>query len=195
MANRPPGSNTVAVSSGLSHNAGHKKMTIPAGYLALLDGIKQRIRAAQVRATLSTNAELIHLYWDIGRVIDQRQRQEGWGAGVIPRLAIDLLNELPAVKGFLQRNIKRMLAFYRAYPDAGPIVPQLAAQLPLPQDTTATSPVLPQPAAKSVDASPLLAVQRLAALIPWFHHVLLLEKVKDLSTRLRSSSLRAPVPL
>ena len=112
MANRPPGSNTVAVSSGLSHNAGHKKMTIPAGYLALLDGIKQRIRAAQVRAMLSTNAELIHLYWDIGRVIDQRQRQEGWGAGVIPRLAIDLLNELPAVKGFLQRNIKRMLAFY-----------------------------------------------------------------------------------
>jgi hypothetical protein len=37
---------------------------------------------------------------------------EGWGAGVIPRLARDLHNELPEEKGFSERNIKQMLAFY-----------------------------------------------------------------------------------
>ncbi len=28
---------------------------------------------------LSVNAELVQLYWDIGRLIDERQRQESWG--------------------------------------------------------------------------------------------------------------------
>lgn len=51
---------------------------IPADYPALLSDIKQRIRAAQVRATLSANRELIHLYWDIGRVIAERQERQGW---------------------------------------------------------------------------------------------------------------------
>ena len=83
--------------------------------------------AAQVRATFSANAELIRLYWNIGRAIDQRQQREGWGAGVIPRLARDIRNDLPEVKGFSERNIKRMLAFYRAYSDLPAIVPQPAA--------------------------------------------------------------------
>ncbi len=77
----------------------------------LLADIKQRVQQAQVRAMLSVNAELIRLYWGIGQVIDERQRQEGWGAGVIARLARDLHNELPEEKGFSERNIKQMLAF------------------------------------------------------------------------------------
>lgn len=43
---------------------------------------------------------MIRLYWDIGRLIAARQEQEGWGAGVVPRLAVDLKNELPEEKGF-----------------------------------------------------------------------------------------------
>jgi hypothetical protein len=41
-----------------------------ADYPSLLANIKQRIRTAQVRAAFSANAELIRLYWDIGRVIE-----------------------------------------------------------------------------------------------------------------------------
>ncbi|WP_259731159.1 MULTISPECIES: DUF1016 N-terminal domain-containing protein [Synechococcales] len=51
--------------------------------------------------------------------MDSRPKQEGWGAGVIPRLARDLHNELPEEKAFSERNIKRMLAFHRAYPQLG----------------------------------------------------------------------------
>lgn len=40
-----------------------------------------------------------------------RQRREGWGASVIPRLSGDLHNELPEVKGFSERNIKLMVQF------------------------------------------------------------------------------------
>ena len=64
-------------------------------YAALLSDIKQRVRHAQTRAWLSVNAEMIRLYWDVGAMIDSRQRLEGWGSAVIPHLARDLHNELP----------------------------------------------------------------------------------------------------
>jgi len=78
-------------------------------YGELLTDIKTRIREAQHRATLAVNAEMVRLYWDIGRMIHARQQQEGWGAGVIPRLARDLRNELPELKGFSERNIGYMI--------------------------------------------------------------------------------------
>ena len=73
-------------------------------YSGLLAEIKTRIQTAQTRAVLAVNAELIRLYWQIGQLLDARQRSEGWGAGVIPRLAQDLSNELPELMGF-QRAI------------------------------------------------------------------------------------------
>ncbi len=66
-------------------------------YSDLLAGIKIRIRQGQNRAVMSANAEMLCLYWDIGRMITVRQDAEGWGAAVIPRLAIDLRNELPEI--------------------------------------------------------------------------------------------------
>jgi len=84
-------------------------------YRELLGEIKSRIRQAQIKAALSVNAEMIGMYWDIGRMIHERQQKEGWGARVIPRLARDIRNELPEVKGFSERNIGRMIAFFRNY--------------------------------------------------------------------------------
>ena len=139
-------------------------------YQGLLLDIKQRIGEAQTRALLAVNAELLRLYWDIGQMIDQRQRQEGWGAGIIPRLAIDLHNELPEMKGFSQRNLKRMLAFYRAYPVIRSKVPQAVALL------TDSAPVLERNVPR-VDENVLWR-------IPWGHHALLIEKVKEESVRL-----------
>lgn len=90
-------------------------------YRDLLGDIKTRVRQAQHRAALSANAEMILMYWDIGRMIAARQKEEGWGAGVIPRLAEDLKNELPEQKGFSERNLKYMIRFVREY-GAPPIV-------------------------------------------------------------------------
>ena len=150
-------------------------------YASLLGDIKDRIQQAQVRAVLSVNAELIRLYWDIGRLIDRRQKEKGWGAGVIPRLACDLQNEIPEVKGFSERNMKRMLAFYRAYADARPIVPQPAAQLGGPEKVPQPAAQLPVPAEVPQPAAQM--PELLLWSIPWFHHVILMEKVKDLPTR------------
>ena len=74
-------------------------------YGELLSQIKERIRRAQVKAALSANAGMILMYWDIGRMIHERQQHEGWGAKVVPRLSQDIRNEFPEVKGFSKRNI------------------------------------------------------------------------------------------
>lgn len=86
-------------------------------YSSLLNEIKDRIRQAQIKAAVSANAEMILMYWDIGRMIHQRQQMEGWGAGIIPRLVRDIRNELPEVKGFSERNIGYMVRFFREYAD------------------------------------------------------------------------------
>ena len=99
-------------------------------YRELLGDIKTRVRQAQHKAMLSANAEMILMYWDIGRMIAARQEREGWGAGVIPRLAVDLKNELPEEKGFSDTNLKRMVQFSREYPTLFPIGARPVAKLP-----------------------------------------------------------------
>ena len=158
------------------------KLPIPADFPILLKEITNRIQQAQTRAMLAVNAELVQLYWDIGRIIAARQQQEGWGAAVIPRLSRELVNELPEVKGFSERNIKRMLAFYREYPNPTGFLPQHAAKLTGPQK-------VPQPAAQLEKAGkvPQPAAQLPDSIlwsIPWFHQIVLMEKVKDRATRL-----------
>ncbi|MEI6149724.1 MAG: DUF1016 N-terminal domain-containing protein, partial [bacterium] len=136
-----------------------------------------RIRTAQIKATLSANCEMILMYWDIGRMIAERQKREGWGASVIPRLARDIRNDLPEVKGFSERNIKLMTQFHREYPSLGPIGQPSVAQLAVPAEPRV---ILPQPAAKSVLGG---NGQPIVAQLPWAHNVLLMQKVKDLPTR------------
>ena len=153
-------------------------------YRDLLAEIKSRIRAAQNRAALSANAEMILLYWDIGRMIAARQEREGWGAGVIPKLAVDLKNELPEEKGFSERNLKRMLRFFREYPAMAEKVPQPASLLQ--SDQNQSDGIVPQPAAQLIQAPTTASTlpPNLLFGIPWFHHVILIEKIKDLPTRL-----------
>jgi len=91
--------------------------SLPASYAAFLEDLKARIRAAQVKAALSVNRELIALYWHVGKSIVERQRMEGWGKSVVERLACDLQAEFPGVEGFSQSNISRMRAFYLAWTD------------------------------------------------------------------------------
>jgi hypothetical protein len=82
-------------------------------YPALLKEVKDRIRQAQIKATMSANAKMILMYWDVWHIVATRQATEGWGALIIPRLSKDIRNDLPKIKGFSERNMDRILAFYR----------------------------------------------------------------------------------
>ena len=104
-------------------------VTLPPGYGPFLEGLKDRIRTAQVRAALSVNRELILLYWQIGQQVLELQQAHGWGSKVIERLSADLRREFPAMKGFSRSNLLYMRAFADAWPDEQ-FVQQAAGQIP-----------------------------------------------------------------
>jgi predicted nuclease of restriction endonuclease-like (RecB) superfamily len=106
----------------------------PASYGALLADVKAAVAAARTRATRAVNTELVALYWQIGRLILDRQHAEGWGTRVIDRLSIDLRAEFPGMRGFSARSLKYMRRFAAEYPN--PIVQQPVAQLPWRHITT-----------------------------------------------------------
>lgn len=85
------------------------------GYPNLLTEIKARIRSAQYAALKTVNQELVGLYWDIGRMIVERQAAEAWGKAVVKRLSADLQREFPGVGGFSVQNLWYMRQFYREY--------------------------------------------------------------------------------
>jgi predicted nuclease of restriction endonuclease-like (RecB) superfamily len=105
------------------------KFQLPNGYAEVLADLKQRIGQERLRTVLAANAAMVLLYWDIGRVILQRQEQEGWGAKVIDRLSMDLRKDFSDMQGLSPRNLKYMRAFAAAWPDKA-IVQRLAAQIP-----------------------------------------------------------------
>ena len=102
---------------------------MPPGYADWLTELKRRIHAAQQRATLVVNRELVLLYWQIGQDILERQAQQRWGSKVVDTLARDLRNAFPDMKGFSPRNLKYMRAFAQAWPDVE-FVQAVLAQLP-----------------------------------------------------------------
>jgi predicted nuclease of restriction endonuclease-like (RecB) superfamily len=134
--------------------------SLPPGYAQLLTDLKDRIRQAQVRATVAASRELVRLYWDIGREIVRRQSQEGWGKGVVDCLAADIQRAFPGVEGFSARNVWRMRAFYLAYAPETAILTRLVSEF----DCTN----LPQAVSE----------------IPWGHNIVLFQKLKDRERRL-----------
>jgi predicted nuclease of restriction endonuclease-like (RecB) superfamily len=102
---------------------------LPEGYADWLAELKSRIHAAQQRASLAVNSEMLLLYWQIGRDILARQAAQGWGAKVIDRLAHDLRTAFPHMSGFSPRNLKYMRAFADAWPGEA-FVQQAVARLP-----------------------------------------------------------------
>ena len=105
------------------------KPGLPESYAALVAEIRERIRGERLRVVLAANAELVLLYWDVGRAILERQNREGWGAKVIDRLSHGLRDAFPDMRGLSPRNLKYMRSFAAAWPDRR-IVQQVAAQLP-----------------------------------------------------------------
>lgn len=105
------------------------KAGLPEEYAHTLEVLKERIRTERLRVTLSANAAMVLLYWDIGRHILDRQEREGWGGKVIDRLSHDLSKAFPDMKGLSARNLKYMRKFAESWPEME-IVQGPLAQIP-----------------------------------------------------------------
>jgi predicted nuclease of restriction endonuclease-like (RecB) superfamily len=108
---------------------GKQTIGTPKQYGAFLNEIKRRITTARINAARSVNRELIKLYWDIGGIIVARQKQHGWGQGVVRQLAADLAADFNNLEGFSANNLWRIRNFYLAYKDH-PKLAQLVQEIP-----------------------------------------------------------------
>ena len=76
-----------------------------AEYISIIENIKSEITAAQYRAAVHVNADMLLLYYDIGCVINEHK---SWGNKFIDNLAADIRIAFPESKGYSVRNLKYM---------------------------------------------------------------------------------------
>ena len=95
-------------------------------YISIIENIKSEIKAAQYRAAIHVNADMLLLYYDIGCVINEHK---SWGNKFIDNLAADIRIAFPESKGYSVRNLKYMAKFAEAYP-GDEFAQQPVAQIP-----------------------------------------------------------------
>ena len=95
-------------------------------YISIVENIKREIKAAQYRAAIHANMDMLLLYHDIGCVINNHK---SWGNKFIDNLASDIRMAFPESKGYSVRNLKYMAKFAETYPNRE-FVQQVVAQIP-----------------------------------------------------------------
>lgn len=74
--------------------------------------IKAAILQSQYKVAQTANAEMLSLYYGIGRYLSEQTRQKNWGSKVIGTISLQLQKEMPGLRGFSASAIKRMRTFY-----------------------------------------------------------------------------------
>ncbi|MCT4639744.1 MAG: DUF1016 N-terminal domain-containing protein [Bacteroidales bacterium] len=92
--------------------------------------LKSKIHTARTKVALSVNSQLLELYWEIGKDIEEKQKMSNWGSRFIERMSIDLKHEFPEIKGLSRRNLYAMRQWYRFYSIKFQFVPRSVAQIP-----------------------------------------------------------------
>jgi predicted nuclease of restriction endonuclease-like (RecB) superfamily len=95
-------------------------------YQQLVADASTRVQTGRLAAYRAVNKELIQMYWDLGKMILERQEENGWGNSVVEMLAKDLQKAFPKMEGLSSRNLWRMRIFYLAYSE---ILPPLVAEI------------------------------------------------------------------
>lgn len=100
-----------------------RDIAVAEDYPTLLAEVKARIQSTQYAALRAVNKELVGLYWEIGRLIVERQQSEGWGKAVVAQLATDLQAAFPGTGGFSASNLWRMKSFFETYNSTKKLAP------------------------------------------------------------------------
>ncbi|OGU12817.1 MAG: hypothetical protein A2X61_11135 [Ignavibacteria bacterium GWB2_35_12] len=170
-------------------------------YLELLQEVKSKIRNAQIKAVVRVNSELILLYWELGRMIIEKQSFTNWGDGLIEQLSRDLSNEFPDLKGFSLTNLYTIQRWYNYYSNNKAKVQQVVAEFIKKSSFTKLQQVVAEfeVNSKSNHNNDLnifsnnikiqqhvrqIEISKLLSLIPWGHNIEIIHKCKDIDSAL-----------
>ncbi|GAA4460970.1 hypothetical protein GCM10023189_36290 [Nibrella saemangeumensis] len=88
-----------------------------AAYAEIVNQAISQIRTARMLIARQVNSSTQSVYWNLGKLLSEKQLEEGYGSGVINQLSIDLKNEFPDM-GLSPRNLWDMKRFYERYHQA-----------------------------------------------------------------------------
>lgn len=149
--------------------------------------LKGKIRSAQIKAALAVNQELILLYWDLGKMISERENV--WGSKLLEQISADLKSEFPDAGGFSVTNLRYCKLFYKYFSNGSQAVNQidLGKFLIRPQVgdelkgiENQLDKIHPQVGDEFRQQDVAQLVQQLVVQIPWGHIKLIISKVKDI---------------
>lgn len=98
-------------------------------YKHFLTDIKDRLKSAQIRASMAVNTELVKFYWELGRDLLAKQKHHQWGSKFLDQFSHDMRQAFPEMQGFSKRNLEYMRRFAQLYPKIE-FTKQLVSQLP-----------------------------------------------------------------
>lgn len=95
-----------------------------------INELKKKVHHVRQKIAFSINSQLLELYWDLGREIDEKLNHANWGTNIIDKIAQELISEFPEIRGFSRRNLYAIRQWYKFYNQKYPFVPQAVAQIP-----------------------------------------------------------------
>lgn len=79
-------------------------------YKNWISELKTKIRSSQIKAAITVNAALIGFYWELGKMISEKQT--AYGTSFLEQVSKDLKAEFPEMNGFSVTNLKYCKSFY-----------------------------------------------------------------------------------
>ena len=156
------------------HGKKVKRMDSKNQYEYAVVAIKQAVEKSRYRAAKVGNAELLSLYYGIGKYVSENTRNGAWGTDAIKTISGRLKSELMGIRGFSESNIKNMRLFYDEWS------PYINRQ-PLADDLDVNGEgfliAIRQPLAGDIDWNEFIS-------LGFTHHMEILAKTKDISERL-----------
>jgi len=123
------------------------------------------ITEARNRVYSKANAELVMLYFNVGKIVSEKVVNGKWGDGTVNDLADYIAEKQPVLKGFNRRGLYRMKQFYEVYGD-NEIVSTLLTQF------------------QDADDKSDRFVTTVLTQIPWSSHLHILNKTKTIEEKL-----------
>ena len=163
-------------------------MIVNSEYSKWLSVLKNNIRQCQIKAALKVNRELLSLYWQLGKEIVEKQETAQWGEGFIAQLSKDLSAEFPEMKGWSERNLRRVRLWYITYSQHLAIRTQLVSKIDV--DMPRKNPIKDNTLQIQKQVVPeFQPFEDVFFSVPWGHHVVIMQKCKDLSAAIFYISL------
>ena len=94
---------------------------------SVFDNIKELVISSRNKVYSTVNTEMLHLYWNIGKIImeiQQGDERASYGDNILEKLSEKLTAEFG--KGYSKRNLERMRKFYISFPIATTVSSQLS---------------------------------------------------------------------